>query len=916
MNFTRLWRLLLAVSLGFLAGCTTGIRQIGQNPMQVQVIPVSGNNQSHAVRSAFGQALVATVSMNGVPASGVAVKFVAPSFGPSATFSNTTSFTATSTSDEFGTVTSPSFVANGKVGTYTITATTQGANSPASFILTNTTGGPASILAASGSPQSTAIGAAFPAPLVAQVLDSGGNAVKGAIVTFTAPASGASGTFVGGLTTETHTTNASGLATSSTYTANFTSGADVVTATVLGVTDPANFNLTNGAGVPASIVASQGTPQSAGINTAFSVPLGASVLDAQSNPVAGIPVTFTAPASGATGTFVGGKSVVTTVTDATGLATAPTFTANGTLGSYTVTATSSAVSATATFSLTNRQPGNTYVFYLSGQDAYGPDFYALAGSVIVDPSGNILAGEQDYNSPSVGIASPQPSGDAITGGTMVVNSTTGQGLLTLITNNTNLGINGVETLGLQFVNTNHAQVIEFDGTATSSGSLDTQTQGALSGGFSFALGGLDNILGPVSFGGVFSISGTTVQSGTFDENDDGTLATATALSGTISAPDSLGRGTLTTNLDYLIQPLGSTMALNYYVVGPEVIRIIGVDPTDSVMGSAFGQGSSAGSFTNDSLKNSIFGLQGSPFLINYGTAGTILPSSGNFTGVGDNSETFYAVQSIATSIFGTYSIAGSGYGNLIIGQVGVPILNDVNVLGVYMTDPNLNLTDPNNTASGLGGALLIDMDGALPGGTGVVIPQTDTSTASFTGDYSFGAQSFFAGLGFDFVGVGSVTSGTLNGIGLLSDIFEVFNTTTTDTGVTFAGTPLADTGNPGRYTLSSSNSTPNPLNMTVNGNTTPFDVVLYQANGEQLLWMNEDANLTSVFFGSLQQIGSLSGIPGARKNAEVRKPSGTPSNVTLRKERALAREMRIRRSGNLGPLKDPGSHQGIVSARP
>ncbi len=890
MNRRKLWRLLLAISLGFLTSCTTGIRQIGQNiPAIESIIAVSGTNQSHAVKSTFGQALVATVSMNGVPTSGIVVKFAAPSFGPSATFSNGSSLTASATSDENGIATSPSFEANGKVGTYSISATADGVQVPATFRLTNTTGAPASIVASSGSPQTAGIGAAFASPLVAQALDAGGNPVSGAIVTFTAPASGASGTFAGGVATETHTTNASGLATSTTYTANLTAGADVVTATVVGVSTPANFALTNGAGAPASIVASQGTPQSAGIGTAFSTALGASILDAESNPVPGIPVTFTAPTSGATGTFVGGQSVVTTITDSTGLATAPTFTANGTLGAYTVTATSTAVSATATFSLTNRQPGNTYVFYLSGQDAYGPDFYALAGSVIIDPNGNVLAGEQDYNSPSVGLSSPEPSGDTITGGTMVVNSTTGQGTLTLVTNNSSLGVNGVETLGVQFVNTNHAQIVQFDGTATSSGSLDTQNQGTLSGGLSFALGGLDNIFGPVSFGGVFSVAGTTVQSGTFDENDNGTLGTAAALSGTISAPDSLGRGTLTTNLNYLTQPLASPIVLNYYLVGPEVIRIIGVDPTDTVMGSAFGQGSTAGSFSNSSLQNSLFALQGSPFLINYGTTGTISPSSGSFTGVGDNSETFYGVQSIATLINGTYSIAGTGYGNLTIGQPGSPILNDVNLLGIYMTDPKLNLSDPNNTSTGLGGALLVDMDSALPGGIGVVIPQTDTSTASFTGNYSFGAQAFFTGLGFDFVGQGTVTGGTLNGTGFLSDIFEVFNQTTTDSSVAFAGTPLPDTGNPGRYTLSSSNSNPNPLNMTVNGSTTPFDVVMYQANGGQILWLNEDATFTTVFVGSLQQQGSLSGIPGSTSGSTVTitATSGTPQSANVNTAFAL-----------------------------
>ena len=53
--------------------------------------------------------------------------------------------------------------------------------------------------------------------------------------------------------------------------------------------------------------------------------------------------------------------------------------------------------------------------------------------------------------------------------------TTGQGTLTLITNDANVGNDGTETLGVEFVNTNHAMIINFDGSATSSGSLDTQT---------------------------------------------------------------------------------------------------------------------------------------------------------------------------------------------------------------------------------------------------------------------------------------------------------------------------------------------------------------------------------------------------------------------------------------------------------
>jgi hypothetical protein len=412
------------------------------------------------------------------------------------------------------------------------------------------------------------------------------------------------------------------------------------------------------------------------------------------------------------------------------------------------------------------------------------------------------------------------------------------------------------------VNSKHALVIQFDGVATSSGSLDLQSlPGALSGGYAFTLGGVDNLYSPVGFGGVFSISGgTTLQNGSVDENDNGTVTTATPLSGTLSTYDSLGRGTITSNLNYG----GTAIALNYYVVGAEAIRIIDVDTSDSGVGSAFGQGANQTSASNASLGTSVFGLNGTSYPANYAAAGMFSTSNtssavADFSGVADDSE-LIGYQLPAAPISGTYSIASNGYGSLtmVLGDLG-----DVSVLGIYMTDPNLNLNDPNNTTSGLGGGLIADMDAALVGGTGVLIPQTDTSTASFTGKYAFGAQAFNNSIfDFDFVGQGSVTGGALSGTGLVSDPFLTLNASATNTGVKFSGTPLADTSNVGRYTLFSTNTTPNPLNVKIKTTTTPFDVVIYQASGGQLLWVDED--ISSVFFGSLQQQGSLTGIPAAR----------------------------------------------------
>jgi adhesin/invasin len=53
------------------------------------------------------------------------------------------------------------------------------------------------------------------------------------------------------------------------------------------------------------------------------------------NPVAGVKVSFTAPASGPGGSFAG-KATATVITDANGVATAPGFTADNQAGTFTV----------------------------------------------------------------------------------------------------------------------------------------------------------------------------------------------------------------------------------------------------------------------------------------------------------------------------------------------------------------------------------------------------------------------------------------------------------------------------------------------------------------------------------------------------------------------------------------------------
>jgi protocatechuate 3,4-dioxygenase beta subunit len=102
-----------------------------------------------------------------------------------------------------------------------------------------------------------------------------------------------------------------------------------------------------------------GTPQTAMLETAFASGLQVTLTNGDGCAVtgaAGVPVTFTAPAAGASGRFSASNSNTVTVgADASGNVAAPTFTANATAGSYTVTASSQYGSVT--FSLTNTAAG-------------------------------------------------------------------------------------------------------------------------------------------------------------------------------------------------------------------------------------------------------------------------------------------------------------------------------------------------------------------------------------------------------------------------------------------------------------------------------------------------------------------------------------------------------------------------------
>lgn len=114
------------------------------------------------------------------------------------------------------------------------------------------------------------------------------------------------------------------------------------------------------ANAPNALTLVGGSPQTAALNTAFAGNLQVALANTNGCPLttslAGVAITFTAPASGASGAFpAGGSSTLTVGTDASGMAAATMFTANGIPGTYTITASSAFGSVS--FALTNTAAG-------------------------------------------------------------------------------------------------------------------------------------------------------------------------------------------------------------------------------------------------------------------------------------------------------------------------------------------------------------------------------------------------------------------------------------------------------------------------------------------------------------------------------------------------------------------------------
>ncbi len=565
--------------------------------------------------------------------------------------------------------------------------------------------------------------------------------------------------------------------------------------------------------------------------------------------------------------------------------------------SVTITATSvtdSSQSVSATVAIWQQ-----YTFVLAGYEAWG-----TVGSVTLDGNGNVMSGEVDYsvndghgNAGSgnfvVNPTSVSTPGSASSGYTL---DASGHGKLTL-----NIAGCCVQTASLTAISNSHlitAEDDQFSGLSIGGvGSMDLQTAGPnfsasqISGGYSFTLAGYSGANSAnASWGGIFTADGISgIGAGIFDENVGGgsgykslpNSGSPNPVTGSFTAPDANGRGTLT--FDITPDTTTGPTVYAYYIVTPEVLRLTVVSPAGSAAntGTAFGQGSVA--TTNAALTgNFIFSNYGFTSDANGGESGA---AGGQFTTDGNGNITAgimdlnaFGTPSTIPLAGSTYSISGSPRGT-VIGPAG-------QTYNVYLTDPSLNLLDPNNP-DGAGGALLLETDVADT--IGVVIPKTDVA-ATLNGNYGIllSDQSNPPNSDGGFTGVFATSAGTFSGEGDFQG--AGLNSATPVVGP-LSGTFSADNANPGRFTGTVVTAPAFPLDSPGSPTDTPGteNVSYYLANGSQGFVIETDT------------IAPVFGLIEAQTTIQ------SPAN---NRQRALQRSHRLK--GNTTPANNVSKHLEIL----
>ena len=361
-------------------------------------------------------------------------------------------------------------------------------------------------------------------------------------------------------------------------------------------------------------------------------------------------------------------------------------------------------------------------------------------AISIDPATGIITGEQDYKDPH-----RTTSNETLTSGTCV-NRETNAGVLTLNAPSGQLVYNFVATPPVSSgVDPDSAELqLISSGSDSGSGQLLRQDLSAapttpLTGNYAFGLLGVDATETHFGMAGRFTSSATgALSAGLVDANDTAPLV-ATALAGSVTAPDANGRGTLT------LQAGSQTTTLAYYVINASKMFLIDIDPTpnsntrtvrlggqmSAQTGNVTATTFDNGAFATASIL-SLFGSQGAlqpNTVMSLGRLSNASSSAGTIDLTLDTSDQAIDIASEAFSAQ-SYSVAASGRGTLAVADT-----SSARSFAFYLDGTANGYIVEHGSAAGSAGFLEAQFQGPYPSPppSGIFPPTLQNAFVSGTG---------------------------------------------------------------------------------------------------------------------------------------------------------------------------------------
>jgi len=471
---------------------------------------------------------------------------------------------------------------------------------------------------------------------------------------------------------------------------------------------------------------------------------------------------------------------------------------------------------TGGFSNASLAAGSQWTYEISGfqpiSNTSSISPYREAGVFTADGNGNITSGTDDFYQQGVGYG-------PLTGITGTYSITpNGTGTITLVLPNSL----GALTWAITMTGSNAFYIIEADTFANAHGHAVKQNAAAFatpSGTFAFRAHANGSVSGSSAVVGEVTVSGGNVTSGSADSLVGGVL-TNTTVTGSFSAPDSLGVGTAT--LSYGI----GTFTFNYYVIDANAVNLFETDANNLALGRMEMQ-TGAGTFANASLTG--------PFA--FGSKGDTNASGAG----GTNTVGAFVADGAGNITSGTYDFAQDGNVGTVLSLTGTYTTNSNGRVSITLTPTGANqVSQVAYLVSPTRAFFLVDDTTKVEDGTADQQTGTSFSNSSLNGQFAFVTGGYDST---DYVD----RTGPLNadGNGNLT-LAEVLNRT----GLVTVPGCLS-----GTYTASSNGR------VVASVNSLSSNLVLYMVSNNQAYMLQGDSG-TEIFGGVSAQSGAVVNPPG------------------------------------------------------